>query len=359
MIKLKTVFLMAALLANLMTRGYVSGDALNFEEMEIAAGSGREKAYVITIDPASPEFTIKPVLSLDQVFGFETLEEMAERSGAIAAINGGFFHSYGQPVGQVVIDGEWITMPTGEDPVFFIDRRGRPRLLPVKARAYVEINGERFYLDGLNRSGGSTEAVLYTHRYGSTTRQKPLGYNVIISENRVRGVVKGSFTEIPSGGKVLYIGEKSFLKNLILPKIKIDVPLKSGVAVDYPPGVSAEDMKNAFETGPYMIKDGKVTIKRWEKRIGLTTIPVARSAVGLSEDGRVIFVTVEGTGPGRGVSLQRLSAFLLGMGVRQAAALDGGASATMYYGGRIVNRPSLGFPRPIGTGVVIKGRLWN
>ncbi|RKL62456.1 hypothetical protein DXT63_11185 [Thermoanaerobacteraceae bacterium SP2] len=356
MIALKSIFLISTLLINIFARGYIFNDALFFEEKVIPIESGSEKAYVLIIDPKNPEFSIKPVLSFDQVFGFETLEDMAKKNLALAAINGGFFQSYGQPIGHVVIDGEWITMPTGETPVFFIDNSGKPHLEPIKARAYVEAGGKRFYLDGFNRFGSSKEAILYTPRYGTSTRQKPQGTNLVISRGKVLDIVLGSYAEIPPEANVLYIGKDSSIKKLILEKIKEGMEVETGFDVDFPQ-IEPNEIKNAMEAGPFLIRDGKAVVKRWEPRIGLTTIPVARSAIGITGDDRVVLVTVEGSGPGRGISLKKLSAFLLQMGVKQAAALDGGASATMYYDGRIVNKPPGGKLRPLGGGIIITGRL--
>ncbi|HHW03961.1 MAG TPA: phosphodiester glycosidase family protein [Thermoanaerobacterales bacterium] len=351
-IALKNIFFISILLFNIIFGGNAFDDGISFEEKVIATESGSEKAYVIIADPKNPELSIKPVLSFDQIFGFETLDVMAKKNLALAGINGGFFHSYGQPVGQVVIDGEWIAMPTGQNPVFVIDSLGKPHLVPVKAKAYVAVGGEKFYLDGFNRFGSSREAILYTPRYGTSTRQKPQGANIIISRGKVRDIVTGSYVQIPPETCVLYIGTDSSIKKTILGKIREGMEVKTGFDVDFP-RLEPHEIKNAMEAGPFLIKEGKSVIKRWEPGIGLTTIPMARSAIGITEDEKVVLVTVEGSGPGRGISLKKLSDFLLQMGVKQAAALDGGASATMYYNGRIVNKPSGGRARPLGGGIMI------
>lgn len=355
---LKNLFLLTALLLNIFARGYVFDNGLIFEEKTIFTEYGRAKAYVLTVDPKYPELSIKPALSFNQVFGFETLEEMAKRNHALAAINGGFFHAYGQPIGQVVLDGQWITLPTGDDPVFFIDSSRRPHLEPVKARIFVEVGGRKYYLNGLNRFGSSGEAILYTSMYGTSTRQKFWGTNLIIREGKVEDIEDEPFALIPPESSVLYLGKDSAIKESIVGKISRGSDIRTGFDILTPP-VYWSEIKNAMEAGPYLVRDGKIVVKKWEPRIGLSTIPMARSAVGITRDEKVMLITVEGTEPGSGISLRGLARVLLDMGVKQAATLDGGASATMYFDGRVVNRPSGGKQRPLGGGIMITSKLFG
>ena len=51
------------------------------------------------------------------------------------------------------------------------------------------------------------------------------------------------------------------------------------------------------------------------------------------------------TGYSRGVTMTELARIMAGLGCRAAYNLDGGGSSAMYWGGRIVNRPSNGGER--------------
>lgn len=69
-----------------------------------------EHAYVhlLTVDPK--EHIIVPVRASSHT-GRETVQSLAERHGAIAAINGGFWKENGNPAGILKIDGVLLTAP--------------------------------------------------------------------------------------------------------------------------------------------------------------------------------------------------------------------------------------------------------
>jgi len=67
-----------------------------------------------------------------------------------------------------------------------------------------------------------------------------------------------------------------------------------------------------------------------------STRPNARTAIGLTEDGTIVWVMVrqKPEAPGNsGMSLTELAAFLKTLGVRTAMNLDGGSSSSLYYKG--------------------------
>lgn len=80
-----------------------------------------------------------------------------------------------------------------------------------------------------------------------------------------------------------------------------------------------------------------------------THAPHPRTAVGLSADGRELFLVVA---DGRredtpGLTLPELAKLMDEMGACSAVNLDGGGSSSMWVGDRIVNRPSDGIERPV------------
>jgi uncharacterized protein YigE (DUF2233 family) len=87
-----------------------------------------------------------------------------------------------------------------------------------------------------------------------------------------------------------------------------------------------------------------------------TTSPHPRSAIGLSEDGKKLYLVVA---DGRranvpGMTLPQLAAFLHDkLGVCSAINLDGGGSSAMWVGDRIVNRPSDGVERRVGDHIAV------
>lgn len=80
-----------------------------------------------------------------------------------------------------------------------------------------------------------------------------------------------------------------------------------------------------------------------------------RTAVGVTSDGTMLLVVVDGRQPGYsvGMTLRELSSFMLSLGARNAMNLDGGGSSAMWVNGLVVNQPSDGSERVIADALVV------
>lgn len=104
--------------------------------------------------------------------------------------------------------------------------------------------------------------------------------------------------------------------------------------------VAAADVEwpNVLCSGPLLIDDGEFG------ELVLTsthnTEPHPRTAVGITEDGRLLLVTVDGRLPGKAVGMPSslMQEYMRLLGARYALNLDGGGSTTMWIEGRgVVN----------------------
>ena len=113
-------------------------------------------------------------------------------------------------------------------------------------------------------------------------------------------------------------------------------------------------MKGVVSGHPQLVKAG----------VKLATNPASpacptrnpRSAVGLSQDGKTVFmVVVDGrTTTSVGMTCTELATLMKDLGAHQAINLDGGGSTTMYLKGTgIVNRPSVGAERVVGNHLAV------
>lgn len=89
---------------------------------------------------------------------------------------------------------------------------------------------------------------------------------------------------------------------------------------------------------PPLIVDGQKMITDGDGGWGIGP----RTAIGQKKDGTVIFLVIDGRQPGysTGATLRDVQDVLYEEGCYIAANLDGGSSTTLYYNGKVVNKPA-------------------
>jgi exopolysaccharide biosynthesis protein len=102
-------------------------------------------------------------------------------------------------------------------------------------------------------------------------------------------------------------------------------------------GLNKNDYRDAVEFIPVLIINGK---KVTDGSTGFGIQP--RTAIGQTEDGTVLMLTVDGRqiGYSLGCTVSDCTDVLLEYGAVQAANLDGGSSTIMVYKGEVLNKPS-------------------
>jgi hypothetical protein len=99
---------------------------------------------------------------------------------------------------------------------------------------------------------------------------------------------------------------------------------------------------DAVQAGPMLVQGGVVDVTDDEEVFFGTTIPLVhpRSAVGVTADGDVILLVVDGRQPrSRGVDLSELALILHSLGCVEALNLDGGGSSALVVNGERLNLP--------------------
>jgi len=96
-------------------------------------------------------------------------------------------------------------------------------------------------------------------------------------------------------------------------------------------------VKEGVSFGPPLIVNGKPTIKKGDGGWGIAP----RTAIGQRKTGEVLMLVIDGRSlDSLGATLREVQDILLEYGAVNAANLDGGSSTTMYYNGKVINRPS-------------------
>lgn len=109
---------------------------------------------------------------------------------------------------------------------------------------------------------------------------------------------------------------------------------------------------NAASFVPFLIVDGQPAITQGDGGWG----EGPRTVIGQKKDGTVLMLVVDGRQLGSiGITMKQAQNIMLEQGAYNAANLDGGASTTMVYDGKIVNHPcSSAGPRLLPSAFIVK-----
>jgi len=317
--------------------------------------------HVLKLDRNSAEYELDTVLARGQIVGMETLSDQMKSfptnvGRAVAAMNGDFYRSDGDPEGIQICHGELVSAPSGRA-CFWIDALGHPHEDEVQSVfRVIWPNGSGTRI-GLNEERAKDAAVLYTPRMGPSTKTSASREYVLESENaghwlplrigvhlkaKVREIRDSGNTPLQEGQIVLSVG----------PNLLGQVPaLKMGDTIEISTA-TVPDLKNcktAIGGGPRLVADRKA-VGGWRS----PNERHPRTAVGWNDD-FIFFVLVDGRQPGlsMGMSFTELADYFVKLGCTHAVNLDGGGSASMWLFGQTVSSPSEGKERPVANGLVI------
>lgn len=289
------------------------------------------------------------VHALGAAIGLEKTSSIAQRYGAFAAINAGFFRIdksiyEGDDVSTLMIDGKLLSENSSNRINLFIANEKSATSVQIgRFNPSLKLTARNFSLpvSGINRERKTDELIVFTPEFHLSTLTDTNGVEILIVNGKITQILpdKGS-SRIPAGGFILSASGKmrEQLKSLkVGDKVSIDsprIPLES---------FGMRELEDIVSGVPQLIKDGKIDIT-WElekssKSFVETKHP--RTAVAKLKDGKFLMVTIDGRSESSGgIGLPQLAEILLEFGATDAMNLDGGGSTTMFLDGKIVNHPS-------------------
>ncbi len=177
-------------------------------------------------------------------------------------------------------------------------------------------------------------------KIGSTTPQ------IVEAYNAVGGINAGGFQgdALGTGGKpdglVIEDGELTYgSKTAAYRVVGMDSENRLVVSnyITYNK-LKSMNIKSAVSFGPVIIINGKPTIGSGSDGGGGIH---PRTAIGQRKDGAILMLVIDGRQAGSiGATLKNVQDILLNHGAYNAFNLDGGASSTMVFNGKVVNSPS-------------------
>lgn len=333
-----------------------AGGLVEHSKVNVMVGSKSVAANVVRVNLADPGVGIEVGLAGDRVGATEELLSIAKRKGAVAAINGTFFNAYDKgptwdPVGALITSGSMVHKG-GTGTVLGVDACKRVRMEPARFKIVGGVNGSwswpnNWYAHHMNRRPtGANSVVLYTPEWAS--RVGGDGGTSVIVKQGVVAQITAEACDVPSDGFIVYMrGSETSL----LSRFKHGgtahwrVTDASGAELDpFWAGVV-----EGLGAGPLLVREGRVAYSEEAAAAEGFTDPkiltqsMARSAVGFTRSGHLLFVTVGSVRPAE------LAQVMVGLGAQDAMNLDGGASSGLVFNGSYVTKPG----RKVSNGLLV------
>ena len=306
----------------------------------------------------------------DSAIGLETVTSIAARTGAIAAVNGGYFRTsgdfLGDSTGTLQIDRVlWSEPDRGRASVGIVRGPNGARLIfgHVEWAASITAGRTRRALDGINRARGANDVVVFTPQFGRATITDASGVEVVVRAGRVTDIHDNAgASTIPTDGFV--VSARGDARAWALDHLRIGTQVRVTTELRS----AARSRSNAWHTaedilggGPKLVTNGAVDVTDVREKMIPTFASELhpRTAIAALADGRALLLTADGRrAPERvGLRLEELAGLLIELGAREAINLDGGGSTAMVVKGQLVNFPTDATgERPVSDAIVVRGR---
>lgn len=279
--------------------------------------------HLIEINPQ--KYEIKPYLASSSKIARETVLNIAKKTKAKAAINGGFFKENDLSAGILKIDGTYLSLPRKTRAAIGWDRSNSLFLIDqLEAKAFLITDGKEFLVDGINRLREKNERILYFWPFflRESINQKSF---MILSDNFF-------LAANPEDKIIKFLKYNNF---------------------DYQINIFAQknpSTSNLFDNFDYIVGGTPLLIYNNKKiydysseqtYVSFLVNKYARTAIGIKENGNLLFLVVDGENieNSLGMTIDELRDFMFDLGCNFALNLDGGSSSSMVIEDELINEP--------------------
>lgn len=283
-------------------------------------------ANVLEFDPRDPRYRVAVIQAQGKAPSYrESTRRIAAKSGAIAAINGSYFEfqvrrSNGDPIGLVLSEGALVNAARGDRPALGIMPDGRVFFgTPSRKRdAAAALQLER--LAGLRETA---VAARPPEAPGSLLERTMLAIGRYVPRQSAVAATRS---------------------------LSASSPYRNATGL----GAPWDGALHGLEGGPLLVHDGKrVPLRGFNWSILKGREP--RTAVGLTREGKMVWITIDGRRPGHsmGTDLDEVTQLFLSLGAVEALNWDGGGSTTMVIKGQPVTKIATGWVREVSNALVL------
>lgn len=296
--------------------------------------------YYLQIEPT--QASLRPIWTdPTTAVGTAPLTTIAQRWQAAAAINAGFFNRNNQyPLGAVRANNTWISGPILSRGVVGWNDQGQVRMERLALQqTLTTASGRSFSVLAINSGYVQAGIGLYSPAWGATYRPVIESETVVtvvddvVTAQQPASTIGPGGLQIPANGYLLALRSYATAAQALPPgqQVSITADLLPATMAPFP---------NLIGGGPLLIRDRTLVLnaqlEQFSAAFGTQAAP--RSAIGLTATGEILLVAVHNSPLGPGPTLDQLAQIMLQLGSTDALNLDGGSSASLYLGGRLINR---------------------
>jgi putative cell wall-binding protein len=312
-------------------------------------------------------YDVRAVTATGRLQGLLPASGIARRTDAIAAVNGDFFLGNGEPNHALAVNGRLLKHPGDVNTLVGFDPAKPTYAFFGKPVPTVELSlgdGTTAPLHKVNNGmPAGDETVLYTpeHRVGvdggtwcraelARAGAPTLDGRFTVDPHTVLGASCSS-DPVPRGNDVLLARPDTPAGD----RLAALAP-GSPMAIRWSLHPTDQGILDAVGANVTLVFGAQVASDVTNNSGPFFRARAARTAIGQRPDGNLVIVTVERSSASIGMTPRELADYLVGLGVIDAANLDGGGSTAMAVNGLLVGRPSDGTERGVGTGLVVVPR---
>lgn len=358
---------------------------VEYREFDLRSAGGVAHAHLISVDLNNRHVRVG-LLHPAAVAARGTVSRMADAQGAVAGVNGDFFHisetqhpgvaATGSAVGPEIAAGRALkaAVPRGQrfgpalppgattEDVLGVGTDRTARLDRLSLAGSVSTPEGELTIRGLNQYALPVGSVgAYTADWGSVSRLRATcgtdssrrapcstdAYEVTVRGGRVVATADGPGSGAIAAGTTVLVGREAGAQQLRKMFVGEEVQVRHQL-------VAASGTAYAFAVGGFPVLRGGVPLPELDN-----SASAVRSGVGIAGGGhRLLLLALDGS-PGyrTGLTVAELAATLRSLGATQGFNVDGGGSSTLVARQRgesvvsVRNHPSGGAERAVANGI--------
>ncbi|MEO7995230.1 MAG: phosphodiester glycosidase family protein [bacterium] len=323
---------------------------ISYIRRELVNANGQNRVHLIRMDPGASGFRPLVVTAHDVNKQRANVRTLSDGWGGFIGINGTFFDGGGQPQGLLVRDGAILNKPVMDRPSFAIDSEGRMAIGFLPVIGLCTGLHAQVQFDTINAHYSGDKVVLLTPGHPSRLANEADlagAWKVTIAADAVQRC----------GFDALTAAERQQCAILLVPggmAGQAEFAPGEPVTFDYTMGSQQHRIDLALQAGPMLVLDGQVHVSTQGDFPGdIRRGRAPRSAIGLTADGSLLLIAVDGrSAVSAGATLDELAQYLVDAGAKVAMNLDGGSSTQLVVGGEFVTTHPTGI-KPVANALVL------